>query len=738
MNRNKLIQSSMLLILMAWISFSLLYWKNTAVLADSSTESTLYVEDQIIVMFQNYVTSKEVHDLINDICPEAAILEEEDSFVLLELNSSYDITEMIDSFEQSSLVLLAEPNYVVSTMKVSNDTYTKSQWALENTGSYRSFSNGKSETKSSTQGVDLNISPAWLKFNQKKGAVNEVIVAIIDTGVDITHKDIAQNIWSNALEIPDDGIDNDGNGYIDDIHGWDFYNNDASLYSYSYDSSTNTYSSNPNDNDDHGTHCAGIIGAVANNNLGIAGVASNINIKIMPLKIEGGSNGNGTISNAIRAIKYAEKMGAKVCNISWGSSVNSSSLQQAIRESSMLFIAAAGNTGNNNDISPVYPASYDLDNIISVTFINAHGQLSSLSNYGASSVDIAAPGYDILSTTVGNTYGVMSGSSMAVPHISGIAAMIYASGDSLYPSNVKTLLLSHITPLSSLEGKLIHAGIPNVNNIVSSISNLKKDTKEPTLSFETSFEQSDLVITINANEQGGSGIRVIKYLYGKQALSTFEKGTVGVLVTDNRVTVPKAGNYTFYVSDYAGNEAKYTYNVKDDKISPAVKASYMVANDYKSITITAFATDIDSGVKQVKYLKGKKTMKDFALPGSGVELTGSRGVYKFKVSSPGNYTIYAVDYRGNKTVYNLKVSIVKATNILISPPKRAMTPGSTYALQPFISPSNSTDQITYKSSNNSIATVNSNGLVTAISKGDATITLTTSSGKQASMIILVV
>lgn len=738
MNHKKLIQSSMFLILIAWISFSLLYWRNASVIADTSAESTPYVEDQIIVVFQNYVTPQVMHDLIHEICPDATILEQEDRFVLLQLTSSYDITEIIDTFKQSPLVLFAEPNYVISTMKVSNDTYTKSQWALENTGSYRSFSNGKSSKKSSTQGVDLNISPAWLKFNQKKGAVNEVIVAIIDTGVDITHKDIAQNIWVNAGEIPYDGIDNDRNGYVDDINGWDFYNNDTSLYSYSYDSSTNTYSSNPKDNDDHGTHCAGIIGAVANNNLGIAGVASNIDIKIMPLKIEGGRDGNGTISNAIKAIKYAEKMGAKVCNISWGSSVNSSSLEQAIRESSMLFIAAAGNTGNNNDVSPVYPASYDLDNIISVTFINAHGQLSSLSNYGASSVDIAAPGYDILSTTVGDTYGVMSGSSMAVPHVSGIAAMIYASGDSLYPSNVKKLLLSHITPLSSLEGKLIYAGIPNVNNIISSLSNLKKDTKEPTLSFKTSFSKNNLVITIDANDTGGSEIRVIKYLYGKQALSTFEKGTVGALVTSNQITVPKAGNYTFYVSDYAGNEAKYTYNVKDDKISPAMTASYLVANDYKSITITAFVTDIDSGVKQVKYLKGKKTIQDFSSADSGVELTGSRGVYKFKVSSPGNYTIYSVDYRGNKSVYTIKLAIVKATNILISPSKRAMTPGSTYALQPFVSPSSSTDQITYKSSNTSIATVNSNGLVTAVSKGDATITLTTSSGKRATMLILVV
>lgn len=738
MKSKKLIPNCLFLILITWITFFSLNHRNTLVQADALNESSLYAADQVIIIFQNNATSDDITYLIEEICPDATLLEQEDHFLLLELNPSYRMQEVIDELLESNLVLIAEPNYVVSTMQVSKDAYARSQWALENTGTYRSYIHGKSEKKSSTKGVDLNISSAWSKFNQETGAINEVIVAIIDTGVDITHEDLASNIWVNTGEVPGDGIDNDRNGYIDDVNGWDFYNNDASLYSYVYDSSSNTYNSDPKDNDDHGTHCAGIIGAVSDNNIGIAGVASNINIKIMPLKIEGGSNGNGTISNAIKAIKYAEKMGAKVCNISWGSSLYSSALEQAIRESSMLFIAAAGNTGNNNDTSPVYPASYDLDNIISVTFINANGQLSSLSNYGASSVDIAAPGYDILSTTVGNSYGVMSGSSMAVPHVSGIAAMIYASGDNYYPSDVKNLILNHITPLSSLENKVIHAGIPNVGSMISSLSTLKKDKKAPTIVFDTYFSGGDLAVSINAKDSGGADIRVIKYLYGRQSVTTFEKGTIGTSITDREVILPKEGYYTFYVSDYAGNERKYIYYVEDDKSMPALTAAYSVSNDYKTITITAFATDIDSGIKQVKYLKGKKTAKNFSSAGSGIELTGTNGVYKFKVSSPGNYTIYAVDYRGNKSVYTLNASIVRATDISVSTPKRAMTPGCTYAIRPVVTPSNSTDQITYKSSNPSVVTVNSNGLITALNKGDAVITLTTSSGKKTTMTIYVV
>lgn len=712
------------------------YECNTHVTASTVTSS--YVEQQIIVMFQSNATQSDIDTLINQFCPDSTLLEQEDSYLLLELSESDDMNEVISLFLQNDLVLAAEPNYLISTMQISEDTYTKSQWPLENTGSYRSYSNNTSKKKSSTKGVDMNIAPAWEKYNTSTTAVNEVIVAIIDTGVDVTHEDLSENIWINSGEIPGDGIDNDKNGYIDDVNGWDFYNNDETLFSSVFDSSTNTYNSDPEDNDDHGTHCAGIIGAVANNQTGIAGVASNINIKIMPLKIEGGPNGNGTISNAIKAIKYAEKMGANICNISWGSSLNSTSLEQAIKESSMLFIAAAGNTGTNNDTSPVYPASYDLDNIISVTFINANGDLTSLSNYGSSSVDIAAPGYDILSTMVGNCYGVMSGSSMAVPHVSAIAAMIYAKDKNLYASNVKKLILNHITCLATLDKKIANPGIPNAKTLVDSLNTLKQDKKKPSINCTTSYSGNSIVINVEANDTGGSGVRVIKYLYGKHSLSAFERGTVGTSVTGTEVTVAKAGTYTFYVSDYAGNQKKLVYKVTDDTTAPAMASSYSVANDYSKIMITALVTDLESGVKQVKYLKGNKTKEDFKAASAGTQVSGSSGVYEFTVTSPGIYTIYAVDNRGNKSVLTISAAIVKATGILISSTSKVLTEGSTYTLQPYIKPTNSTDHITYKSSDKSIVKVTKTGKVTAIKPGSATITMTTSSGKHTSITITVI
>lgn len=708
--------------------------KNNAY-ANSTSGNTPYIEDEIILMFDSNASANEISNLIHSICPDATVIEHEDNYILLKLHDPKDLLDALEHFQKSNLILSAEQNYLITTMQLTEDTYSKSQWALENSGSYRSFTNNTGKKVTSTEGIDLNVSLAWELYNRTNDANKEVIVAIIDTGVDISHEDLAENIWINAAEIPGDGIDNDGNGYVDDINGWDFYNNDSTLYQYSYDSSTDTYGADVSDNDDHGTHCAGIIGAVANNGIGIAGVASNINIKLMPLKIEGGPKGNGTVSNAIRAIKYAENMGAKVCNISWGSTLYSSSLEQVMKESSMLFVAAAGNTGTNNNTSPVYPASYELDNVISVTFINANGKLTTLSNYGNKSVHLAAPGYDILSTTVGDSYGVMSGSSMAVPHISAIAAMIYASQDSLYPSAVKELILDHTTKLTTLEDKLVSPGIPNVLSITNSINTLKQDTKAPSLSCKTSYNDGSILVHLTTKDTGGSGIRVIKYLYGKHALEAFEHGTVGATVTDSKVVLSKSGVYTFYLSDYAGNEKKMVYTVVDDKEAPTISSTYMVSKDYKEITVTAAISDELSGVKQVKYMKGSKTAKDFKSASSGTKVANSDGNYIFHVSSSGTYTIYAVDYRGNKSVSQISVNIISATGLLIPTTKITLSVGDTYIIQPVIKPLNSTDQLTYKSKDKSIVTVTSGGKVVAKAKGTTKITITTSSGIRTTLTI---
>lgn len=696
---------------------------------------SIYEEQEIIIILNSTYEKAYLDELLNSISSNATILDMDGTFVHLKLPQEEIITQTLHNLNQLPEVKTAEPNYVINASALTTDTYTKTQWALQNSGNYRSFNGSAIKKIPSKKGVDLNIAPVWDLYYPSIS--NQVIVAIIDTGVDIDHEDLASNIWTNNGEIPNDGIDNDENGYIDDINGWDFYHNDATLYSAIYDKKAKTYSSDPSDSDDHGTHCAGIIGAIANNEIGIAGVASNINIKLMPLKIEGGKKGNGSISNAIKAIKYAENMGAKVCNISWGSSQYSEALECTIKESSMLFVTAAGNTGTNNDTTPVYPASFNLDNVISVTFMNASGTLTSLSNYGKKTVDIAAPGYDIFSTVVGDSYASMSGSSMAAPHISGIAALIYAFDDHLYASNVKKILLSNYTPIASFKKKMKYPGVPNMLNIYESFNQLKSDTVSPSLDITTSYDGNAIVLNIHSNDYNGSGVRVIKYLFGEHDLSDFEHGTVGTSITSDKIQVSKQGTYSFYISDYADNHYIKLYQVKDDNKPPVIAAHHLVSNDYKKITVNAFVTDLQSGVKKVKYLKGKKTINDFKAASTGTEVTGSNGIYTFKVSSPGYYTVYAIDQRGNKAIYTINATIQKATNISINPTKCNISKGSNYTIRPLVLPSNSTDCITYKSSSPYIASITSNGVIKGLHTGTTTITISTSSGKKTTLQVTV-
>jgi len=347
----------------------------------------------------------------------------------------------------------------------------------------------------------MNIWDAWKNYPLSKEETRTIVVAVIDTGIDYRHPDLRDNMWTNPNEIPDNGIDDDGNGYIDDIHGWDFYNNDATICHYV--ETANGYAVNPDDNDNHGTHIAGIIAAAANNSIGISGVASNVNIKIMSLKIHGGSTSSGSVANAIKAIHYAESMGADICNLSWGTLNYSQSLELTIRESSMLFVTAAGNNGINSNSTPMFPASLRLPNLISVAYIKDDGRLASDSNYGVSTVDLAAPGDNIYSTLVGS-YGYSSGSSMAAPHITGLAAMLYAYQENIYPARVKEIIINTMTPLDSLGNHVINPGIPNAEAAVISLQELTPDTIAPFLILETSYVGENICVTVSAFDSGGS------------------------------------------------------------------------------------------------------------------------------------------------------------------------------------------------------------------------------------------
>ena len=324
-------------------------------------------------------------------------------------------------------VLYAEPNYRIQVSAVPDDPRFGELWGLNNEGQ----SGGAID-------ADIDAPEAW---DAVVGS-GDTVVAVIDTGVDYNHPDLMANMWVNPGEIPGDNIDNDGNGFVDDVHGYDFANND----------------SNPMDDHNHGTHVAGTIAAVGNNGIGVTGV--NWNAKIMALKFLN-SQGNGDTDDAIEALNYAVAMGAKISNNSWGFSGSfAQSLYDAIaaaRDADHVFVAAAGNGsvwgfGINNDVNPFYPASYDLENIISVAAVDRTDSKPLFSNYGAITVDLAAPGVDILSTIRNSGYGLSTGTSMASPHVAGVVALVRdAHPDWSYARTINQILQT-VDPISAMAG----------------------------------------------------------------------------------------------------------------------------------------------------------------------------------------------------------------------------------------------------------------------------------------------
>lgn len=631
------------------------------------------------------------------------------------------------------IVAAADLDAPLTPLSISEDAYSDSQWGLHNTGSYSYIAEMNTSTVLSAEDIDMNVPEAWELYGELSSSGREVVVAVIDTGVDINHPDLSANIWTNPGEIPGDGIDNDNNGFVDDIYGWDFYNGDNTVCHYAEDGVHTLLS----DNDDHGTHVAGIIAAVKDNGVGIAGVASCADVKIMPLKIHGGRNGSGTIANAVRAIRYATAMNADICNISWGTSNSNAALEEAIRQSDMLFVCAAGNSGTNNNSAPVYPASYTSDNILSVTFIDASGKLSKKSNYGTQTVDLAAPGIHIYSTCVGG-YVSLSGSSMAAPHAAGVAALLYSFGDNLYPSNIKEIITETVKPVDSLTGKVKYAGIPDAFAALSVLPSLKYDYTAPVLSFQPGFSKDRLTLTVTATDVGSSGIRTIRYAYGIRELSSFRRGTTDTALSSGEtISFVKAGDYTFYTSDYAGNERAVIYHVSDDMTAPKITADYSVSYDRASFTVTAELSDTQSGVKTVKYAPGEHDADYFRSGAHGTALTVTDGFCTFSAADAGIYTIYAADYRGNKTVQTVNLRVVPAVTIALNASKKTLTVGDTFYLVPTLTPAGSTDKVKYSSSKASVCKVSSTGKITAVSAGRATVTVKTAGGLKKKCVVTV-
>jgi len=307
----------------------------------------------------------------------------------------------------------------------------------------------------SLYGLDrISASEAW----SRETGSSSVIVGVIDSGIDIDHPDLVNNLWINTGEIWGDGIDNDGNGYVDDYNGYDFVRNAGIGPGYAFA-----------DEDGHGTHVAGTIAAEGNNGTGVVGVAWDA--QLMAAKFLDAS-GSGYTFNAVRAVQYTTANGAQVTNNSWGGGGYSGSLYNAINEARLagnLFVAAAGNEGRNNDSTASYPANYTLDNVISVASTTSSDGRSSFSNYGALSVDLAAPGSSIYSTTMGGGYGYKSGTSMATPHVTGAIALMLSVDPTLTYTEIRDALFNSVDAVSSMNGITTTGGRLNVDAALAAI-----------------------------------------------------------------------------------------------------------------------------------------------------------------------------------------------------------------------------------------------------------------------------
>jgi len=324
---------------------------------------------------------------------------------------------------------------------VPNDPQFAEQWALNNLGQ----DGGKDR-------ADIDALKAWLTSTGNR----KVVVAVLDSGVDYTHKDLVANMWLRPENVPQ--YTDDELGTFDDRHGFDA---DANI-------------GDPMDDNGHGTHCAGVIGAEGDNGEGIAGI--NWKVQIMPLKFLG-RGGFGSTKNAIEAINYAidrKKKGVnvRVISASWGSTQRSKALEDAIRaagDAGILFVAAAGNASTDNDKRPHYPSNYDLPNVISVAALDRTDSLASFSNYGVKTVHIAAPGKDIISTWLNDDYRSASGTSMATPHVAGIAALVVAHEPRITVQKLRERLLNTADKLDSLNGRVATGRVCAANAIANRI-----------------------------------------------------------------------------------------------------------------------------------------------------------------------------------------------------------------------------------------------------------------------------
>jgi subtilisin family serine protease len=463
------------------------------------------------------------------------------------------VRDAIIQYMQDPDVEYAEPNYIRSVRStVPNDPLFTLQWELRNVLS---------------PGVDISMSSAWDIVRGNSG----LVVAVLDSGIDYTHPDLAGNIWANPGEPSCSGTtDNDHNGFVADCRGWNFVDNN----------------NNPMDDEGHGTHVSGTIGAIGNNSVGIAGMLWNV--KIMPLKFLD-STGDGTVANEADAMEYAIVKGAKVINASFAGDTFSNVEFDAINAANaagILFVTAAGNghnnaVGSNNDAFPVYPGNYDLPNIVSVAATDQNDHLASFSNFGPKTVHVAAPGVSILSTVPASLsvsfcglsplagYEYCDGTSMATPHVTGLAGLISSYYAGLGPSQLRAMIMRYVDALPTLKGVVKTGGRINAYKAISSLlapSGLSANAQSST----------QILLTWNDNATGEDGYKI-------------ERKAPGGDFAEIAGTGP---NVTTFIDGGLSPSTAYTYRVRAFNTIPVYSA---YSNEASATTFSGLTPPPASG-----------------------------------------------------------------------------------------------------------------------------------------------
>ncbi len=502
---------------------------------------------------------------------------------IVSFTTGTDLGKAFNDLLKDPTVEYVAPNYIFTLQATTPNDLNNNLWGLNNTGQSRTFTDsnsGEDRTETGTADADIDAPEAW----DIRHDANNTIIAVIDTGIDYNHSELASNMWTNPGEIAGNGIDDDNNGYIDDVHGYDFADKD----------------SDPMDTHGHGTHCSGTIAAQGDNGNNITGVAWNT--QLMALKIFGDGVNGAYTTDIVNAILYAADMGAKVSNNSYGSLFNNSVAANMIEkplydaisaanDAGMLFVAAAGN--DSADLNETYtstPAGLELPNIISVAASDHNDEPAYFTNYGTTLVDIAAPGFDIYSTLPGNEYATWNGTSMAAPHVTGAAALLIEENSELTPAELRAIIMNNSDKPEALAETSASNGRLNIHLALSALQGGSGGSCE-------SFTAT--------NDSHVTAARATKEVTGQTCWGTFcYGGTTTYKAVGSEENIGSAGYTTTTLYE---NETGVFSKTEDCQMSGAMDAPpvitlngdtekfILVGTDYTIPTPAASAVDREDG-----------------------------------------------------------------------------------------------------------------------------------------------